>query len=243
MLQLASAGKVDAIISAGNTGAFVAGCQLRLGTLAGVSRPGIGVTIPTFHGPLVLCDVGANIAAKPHHLHDYAVMASLYARHVIGIEEPRVALLSIGEEDVKGTELVRQTRALLRNNESIRFVGNVEGQALFAGECEVVVCDGFVGNIVLKLTEGLAEGLFRTIAKEIEDEAPELTRQFEPMVKAIWARHDYSEYGGALLLGVDGVCVICHGRSERRAIANAIRVAAEFGRLKLNSKIVENLGP
>lgn len=242
LLRLAVDKEVEAIISAGNTGAFAVGCQLRLGTLQGVSRPGIGVVIPTFHGPIVVCDVGANIAAKPHHLHGYAVMSSLYARHVVGIQAPRVGLLSIGEEEVKGNELVRQTGELLKNDESLRFIGNLEGQSLFAGECDVAVCDGFVGNIVLKLTEGLAEGLFKTISREIQDENPELAPRFEPLVKAIWARHDYSEYGGAPLLGVDGVCIICHGRSERRAIANAIRVASEFERLKLNSRMVESLG-
>jgi len=243
LIKLALEKKVEAIISAGNTGAFVAGCQLRLGTLKGVSRPGIAVVVPTFHGPIVLCDVGANISAKPHHLHDYAVMACLYAKHMIGVAEPRVGLLSIGEEEVKGNELVKQTRALLKGDGSLRYVGNLEGRSLFAGECDVAVCDGFVGNIVLKLTEGLADGLFQTITREIEEGIPGLAGEFEPVVRRIWARHDYSEYGGAPLLGVDGVCIICHGRSEHRAIANAIRVASEFGRLRLNARMIESLGP
>lgn len=241
LIKMAAEKRVDALISAGNTGAFVAGTQLKLGTLDGVARPGISAVIPTFHGPLVVCDVGANVAAKPHHLHDYAVMACIYAELVVGKKSPRVGLMSIGEEEVKGNELVKQTRELLKTDPSISYVGNVEGRSLFSGECDVAVCDGFVGNIVLKLTEGLSEGLIKTIAREIKDVSPEMAPQFEPVVKEIYRKHDYTEYGGAPLLGVNGVCIICHGRSDRRAIRNAIRVAAEVGRFDLNARIVESL--
>ncbi len=231
----------NACISAGNTGAFAAAGQLKLGLLEGVSRSGIAVVIPAFHGPIVICDVGANIAAKPHHLQDYATMASVYAHEVVGIEQPRVGLLSIGEEDLKGTELVRDAWQRLKEDDRIRFVGNVEGQTIFRGECDVVVCDGFVGNIVLKLTEGLSEGLFETIARELTERDPEAAKRFDPIVKAVWAKHDYSEYGGAPLLGVDGVCIICHGRSDRRAIRNAVRVAREFVVREVNAKFTAAL--
>jgi glycerol-3-phosphate acyltransferase PlsX len=236
-----AAKEYDACISAGNTGAFAAAAQLKLGLLPGVSRSGIAVVIPSFHGPLVVCDVGANISAKPHHLKDYAVMASAYAREVVGVKDPRVGLLSIGEEDAKGNELVKETWQMLKETENIRFVGNVEGRSLFNGECDVAVCDGFVGNVVLKLTEGLAEGLFKTIEREIAEQSPQMADRFEPVVKAIWAKHDYSVYGGAPLLGVDGVCIICHGRSDHRAIRNAVRVVCDFTTHDLNAKFVQFL--
>lgn len=241
LVQMAAERQFDAIISAGNTGAFVAACQLKMGTLEGISRPGIAVVMPSFYGPIVVCDVGANIAPKPHHLHDYAVMATVFAREIVGVRSPRVGLLSIGEESVKGTELIKQTQALLREDPAINFIGNVEGRSLFTGECDVFVCDGFVGNIVLKLTEGLAEGLFNTIKHEIEEESEELARRFDPIVREIWAKHDYAEYGGAPLLGTDGICIICHGRSDRRAIRNAVRVAREFYTRRLNTTFVNSL--
>ena len=168
-------------------------------------------------------------------------MASAYAETILKISRPRVALLSIGGEDVKGSPLVKQTRTLLKQDPSLNFVGNVEGRELYAGACDVAICDGFVGNVVLKLTEGLAEGLFKTISREIAAESPDLAKRFEPVVKTIWARHDYSEYGGAPLLGVDGVCIICHGSSDARAIQNAVRVAADYVRSKLNEVILERL--
>lgn len=242
MAKLAGSGQVDAVLSAGNTGACVAACQLKMRTLPGVHRPGIAVVMPTFRGPLTICDVGANIAPKPHHLLQYAIMASVYAEHLVGVKNPRVGLLSIGEEDVKGTELVQQTRKLLLEDLDINYAGNVEGRDLFRGACEVVICDGFVGNIVLKLTEGLAEGLFRTISHEIAEASAELAARFEPVVRTVWAKHDYSEYGGAPLLGVDGSCIICHGSSDHRAIRNAVRVASRLAGQNVNQVIVERLG-
>src|SRR5262245_33478924 len=146
MCKLASKGEADAVVSAGNTGACVAAAQLRMRTLPGASRPGIAVIVPTFHGPVVLCDVGANISPKAKHLEEYAFMAGAYATAVLGIENPRVGLLSIGEEDAKGTTIVKETRKLMRDEPLINFVGNVEGRDLFRGVCDVVVCDGFVGN-------------------------------------------------------------------------------------------------
>ncbi len=241
MASLAAEKAVDAVISAGNTGACAAACQIKMKTIKGLHRPGIAVVIPSFHGPLVVCDVGANIAAKPKHLHQYAVMASLYASEVLGVKQPRVALLSVGEEDAKGTSLVKKARELIRDDPAVRFIGNVEGRDLFRGAADVVVCDGFVGNIVLKLTEGLAEGLFKTISSEIAAEIPHLAEDFKPVLRKVWNNHDYSEYGGAPLLGVDGICIICHGSSDHRAIRNAVRVASESVTRRLNAVIADGL--
>ncbi len=235
MARMAAEGQADAVISAGNTGACVAACQLKMRTLPGVSRPGIAVALPAFHGPVTICDVGANVAPKPRHLQEYAHMASIYAEQILGIRRPRVGLLSIGAEDVKGNPLVKQARELLRQDAQLNFVGNVEGRELLQGAIDVAICDGFVGNIVLKLVEGLADGLFRTIEKELEHEAPQLIEAFKPVVRRVWMKHDYSEYGGAPLLGVDGVCIICHGSSGRQAIKNAVRVARESLRGELNA--------
>ncbi|MBP7936942.1 MAG: phosphate acyltransferase PlsX [Phycisphaerae bacterium] len=241
MVKMAAEGKLQAVISAGNTGAFAAATQLRMKLLPGVSRPGVAVVIPSFTGPIVLCDAGANLTPKPHHLLEYAITASAYARCVLKVERPRVGLLSVGEEEVKGTSLVQQAHECLRTSKIINFVGNVEGRDLFRGGCDVAICDGFVGNVTLKLIEGLAEGLFKTIAKEIALASPELAKSFEPVVKRVWANHDYAEYGGAPLLGVDGTCIICHGRSDHVAIRNAVRVATEYLDNDLNTVIAEEL--
>ncbi|MGD8450664.1 MAG: phosphate acyltransferase PlsX [Phycisphaerae bacterium] len=239
MAQAAAQGEVDAIISAGNTGAFAAACQLKIGTLPGVSRPGIAVAIPTFHGAVLVCDVGANVAPKPRHLYEYAWMSTCYARELLKVKEPRVAMMSIGEEDAKGNTLVKEARQLIKQDESLRFVGNVEGRDLLSGACDVCICDGFVGNVILKLTEGLAEGLFKTIVHEIKEACADLVPRFEPIVQRIWARHDFAEYGGAPLLGINSVAIICHGRSDERAIGNAIRVAQEEIRVRLNEIIAK----
>lgn len=241
MCKMASKGEAEVVISAGNTGACVAAAQLRMRTLPGVSRPGIGVILPTFHGPVVICDVGANIAPKPKHLQQYALMASAYATAVCGVETPRVGLLSIGEEDAKGTTMVKEARKLMRDEPQINFVGNVEGRDLFKGVVDVVVCDGFVGNIVLKFTEGMAEGLFQTILSELQELAPNLLAEFKPVMKRLYEQHDWREYGGAPLLGVGGYCLICHGRSDARAIKNAIRVGKQLAKSGINEKIVQRI--
>ena len=241
MCKMAAKGEADVVISAGNTGACVAAAQLRMRTLPGVSRPGIAVILPTFYGPVVICDVGANIAPKPRHLMQYAIMGGAYSHDVCGIDNPRVGLLSIGEEDSKGTTIVKEARELMRDEPQINFVGNVEGRDLFKGVIDVVVCDGFVGNIVLKFTEGLAEGLFKTIAAEIAEEAPDLTERFKPVMRKIFAKHDWQEYGGAPLLGVGGYCLICHGKSDARAIMNAIRVGKTLVNSGVNQKIIESV--
>ncbi len=239
MASLAAKGELDAIISAGNTGAFAAASQLRMRTIGHVQRPGIAVILPSFCGPLTVCDAGANVAPKPYHLLQYAQMATAYAENVLKIENPRVGLLSIGGEDVKGSPLVKQSNELLRRDKSVNFIGNVEGRELYSGVCEVAVCDGFVGNVVLKLTEGLSEGIFKTIAREVQQASPELAQSLEGIFAEIWRRHDYSEYGGAPLLGVNGTCIICHGSSNHRAIKNAVRMAVESVRTDLR-KIILN---
>jgi glycerol-3-phosphate acyltransferase PlsX len=241
MAKLAARGEADVVISAGNTGACVAAAQLRMRTLEGVSRPGIAVLMPTFHGPVVICDVGANIAPKPKHLQQYALMAGAYATAVIGKENPRVGLLSIGEEDAKGTAIVKESRKLMRDEPQINFVGNVEGRDIFKGVVDVVVCDGFVGNIVLKFTEGMAEGLFQTIVSELHQADPSFLAQIQPVLKKIHAKHDWQEYGGAPLLGVNGYCLICHGRSDAKAIMNAIRVGKQLHTSGVNPKIIDKI--
>jgi glycerol-3-phosphate acyltransferase PlsX len=242
MAVAAGAGQIDALISAGNTGAFAAACQFKTGVIEGVSRPGIAIVMPTFHGPVVICDVGANVAPKPHHLQEYARMCTYYARLVLGVENPRVGVVSIGEEEGKGNPVVKEAHQLLKDDASIRFIGNIEGRDIFAGLCEVAVCDGYVGNVILKLTEGLAEGLFKTVVREIEAESRELLKLFEPFIERIWKKHDFAEYGGAPLLGIRSTAIICHGRSDQRAIANAVRVAGEQIRTNLNSIIAEHVG-
>ncbi len=241
MCKLASKGEADVVISAGNTGACVAAAQLRMRTLQGVSRPGIAIILPTFHGPVVVCDVGANINPKPKHLQQYAIMAGAYARAVAGIDVPRVGLLSIGEEDAKGTTTVKEARKLLRDEPQVNFIGNVEGRDLFKGVVDVVVCDGFVGNIVLKFTEGMAEVLFQTILAELQEFAPDMLDQFKPVMKKMYQKHDWREYGGAPLLGVGGYCLICHGRSDAYAIRNAIRVGKQLVTSGVNEQIVRSI--
>jgi len=242
MCKMVAKQEADVAISAGNTGACVAASQLRMRLLPNVVRPGIAVIMPTFHGPVTVCDVGANIAPQPKHLHQYAIMASAYSHAVAGINNPRVGILSIGEEETKGTSTVKEARKMMRDDEQINFIGNVEGRDLFKGVVDVVVCDGFVGNIVLKFTEGIAEGLFQMYLAEVEEYAPELMDQFKPLLKKIYSNHDWQEYGGAPLLGVGGYCIICHGRSEARAIMNAIRVGKQLVNSGVNAKIVEGVG-
>ncbi len=230
--------RCDIVISAGNTGACVAAAQMSMRRLRGVHRPGIAVTMPTFFGPVTLCDVGANPEPKPAHLHQYGRMAAIYATVTHGIKDPRVALLSIGGEEGKGTPLVKETHKLMKVDDGMNYVGYVEGRDLFDGKADIVVCEGFTGNVVLKLAEGLAAGLFRTIAHEIFEIDPELAMKFEPVVKSIYKKHDYHEYGGAPLLGANGICIICHGSSEARTITAAIRNARQFALQGVNEAIV-----
>ncbi len=241
MNKLVAKGEADVAISAGNTGACVAAAQLRMRLLPGVSRPGIAIILPTFHGPVVLCDVGANPEPQTRHMQQYGLMASAYATAICGIENPRVGLLSIGEEDSKGNSMTKEARKVMRDEPLLNFIGNVEGKDIFKGIVDVVVCDGFVGNIVLKFTEGLSEGIFQTIVAEVQEFDPELMGSLKPVMKKIYAKHDWQEYGGAPLLGVGGICLICHGRSEGKAIKNAIRVGKQLFGSQINQKIVQQI--
>jgi glycerol-3-phosphate acyltransferase PlsX len=240
MAELAAEGKANAVISAGNTGACVAACQMKIRPLKGVHRPAIAVVIPSFGGPMVLCDCGANPMPKPHHLHQYALMASIYVKQLFNLShQPRVALLSIGEEEAKGSPLIKQVRTLIKTDPRINFVGNVEGRTILSGQADVVICDGFVGNVVLKLIEGLSDGLSKMLLQQIGKTDPKMLGMFEPILREIHQKHDYSEHGGAPLLGVDGICIICHGSSNRRAMKNAIAVAYRLAKSNINDKIVE----
>jgi glycerol-3-phosphate acyltransferase PlsX len=235
-------GKADGLISAGNTGAVMTTAKIVLGMLAGVDRPALAQVFPTSKGSAaVLLDVGANVDCKPHHLEQFAVMGGVYYRAIFGVERPRVGLLSIGVEEHKGNDLTRETYALLKQLPD--FVGNVEGRDLYNGRVEVIVCDGFTGNVALKISEGLVEAV-SSLLKEA------LSGTFSSKVGYVLARKafqnfkrrvDYSEYGGAPLLGVRGVSIICHGGSNANAIKNAIRVAAEFAEGKVNEKIERDL--
>jgi len=239
-VELVARGKADAVVSAGNTGAFVAAAHMIARRLPGIRRPGISVVLPAFHGPVVVIDVGANVDSRPVHLLQYGVMASVYAREVFDVAEPRVGILSIGEESDKGNELAREARDLMERSR-LRFCGNAEGRDIFNGRFDVVVCDGFVGNIVLKTVEALAESVFETIMQEVAAMESEAKAALLPVMKDLQRRHDAEEYGGAPLLGVDGVVIICHGNARARGIANALRVAATYARQQVNRIIVQEV--
>lgn len=233
---------LDAMISAGNTGAFVAAAQMFLRRLPAVHRPGIAVTLPTFAGPVTLIDVGANLEPKPHHLAQYGVMGEIYAGLGLSGRKPRVALMNVGGEEQKGTGHIKEARDLLREDSSIDFIGYVEGRGVFNAEADVVITDAIVGNVMLKLAEGLSAGIFRAIGREIQEIDPELAKRFEPVIKRIYAKHDYHEYGGAPLLGVAGICLICHGSSVGRTISSAVAQAKRFVESGLNETITDRLG-
>ncbi len=241
LAKLAKRGQTDSVISAGNTGACVAAFQMRMRNLSGVNRPGITVVFPTPEGPVTICDVGANISCKPMNLYQYGVMARIYSKYLLGIENPRVGLMSIGQEDAKGNEVVKKARELLKSDSNMNFVGNIEGRDIFKGVCDVAVCEGFVGNVILKLTEGLVDGLFKAIKYELVAEKLRLAMKFRPVMKRIYRKYDYNEYGGAPLLGVNGTAIICHGSSRSRTIKNAILASKKYHTEKINEKITEYL--
>ncbi len=233
--------KADIVISAGNTGAFATAAQMEMRRLRGIHRPGIAVVMPTFGGPVVLCDVGANPEPKAHHLWQYGLMAEAYARMVLEIETPVVAQLNIGGEAAKGTEAVKTARGLFERTPDCNYLGYVEGRQIFESPASVVACDAFVGNTVLKLAEGMAAGLFRMINREIQETAPDRAAEFAPIMKQIYAQHDYHEYGGAPLLGVNGICVIAHGSAKARTIESAILKSRSMVEHNLNDTIVARL--
>jgi len=244
MNQMASpraANRLDVVISAGNTGACVAASQYFMRRLPGVVRPGICVTVPTFSGPIILIDVGANIEPKPSHLAQYGVMGDVYAREILGNQNPRVALMNVGGEEQKGTDLMRNARDLIRQFEDLNFTGFVEGRGVFDGEADVVITDGVVGNVMLKLAEGLSSGIFKALAHQVLESDPDLVLRLEGVIKTLYAKYDYHEYGGAPLLGVNGVSLISHGSSKDRTIKNAILRGKAFAKARINEKIVARL--
>ncbi len=241
MAKLAKRNQADAVISAGNTGACVAAFQMRMRNLPGVNRPGIAVVFPTFEGPVTICDVGANIACKPINLYQYGVMAGIHSKYLLDIKNPRVGLMSIGSEDAKGNEVVKKARELMKSDANMNFVGNIEGRDIFKGVCDVAVCEGFVGNVILKLTEGLVDGLFKAIKHELMSEKLRLVMKFKPVMKRIYKKYDYNEYGGAPLLGINGTSLMCHGSSTSRTIKNAILASRKYYAERINEKIIEYL--
>ena len=236
--------RADAFVSAGNTGAAWTSARMVMGMIEGVERPALAAILPSQKGHTLLLDVGANVDAKSSHLREFAVMGHFYAQMLFDNQEPRVGLLSIGEEDAKGNSLTKESRKLMRDEPQINFIGNVEGRDMFTGQADVIVCDGFTGNIALKTSEGVFEFIMRLLKHElkatIQTKAGALLTR--PAFQKFKKRLDYAEYGGAPLLGIKGVTVICHGRSNAKAIRNAIRVARDYCEGDVNSKIESSLG-
>lgn len=242
-LKLVREGVAQGFFTAGNTGAAMATAKMVLGGLGGVDRPALATILPSTGGPTLLLDVGANVDSDPENLIQFAVMGSMYSCNVLKVREPRVGLLSIGEEDSKGNSLTRDTLPLLRALPGIHFIGNVEGRDLFNGAADVVVCDGFVGNVALKTMEGLAKMVSVSLRESLKST---VTSQVGALLSrkafsAFKKRLDYSEYGGAPMLGVRGVCIVGHGSSNDKAVMNGIRVAAEFAAGAVNAGIEASL--
>jgi glycerol-3-phosphate acyltransferase PlsX len=234
-VELVRDGRADAVVSAGNSGAFLAIALVRLRTIPGIARPAIAAVIPTKAGPFVLCDAGANVDCRPEWLAQFAVMGDAYAQIALGIARPRVGIISIGEERSKGNQQTIEAAALL-DDMPVNFIGHVEGKDLFDHGADVVVCDGFVGNVILKTSEG-AGSFFKTMLGELFEQAPPLGKLgallLKPSFERLRVRLSYDTYGGAPLLGVRGACVVAHGRSNRIAIRNAIRNAAALSEKNL----------
>ena len=241
-LQMHKDGEVDAFLSAGSTGAQMVGSLFILGRISGVQRPALGSFLPTEGGVVLLIDVGANVDSKPSNLMQSALMGSIFIRYIYDVKNPRVGLLSIGEEETKGNELVLAAHPILKENIN-NFIGNVEGRDILRGKADVIVVDGFVGNTILKFAESVMGVFGRTFKKS-------LGKNLFALAGGLLVRHafkemkssfDYQEYGGVPLLGVNGISIICHGRSTSRAIKNAIRVAVTMSEKKVNEHIVEEL--
>lgn len=242
-IELIKTQKADAFFSAGNTGAVVCAATLGLGMLSGIERPGIAIMIPTLKkNPTIIIDVGANIDAKPVHLLQYAAMACVYYQNIFQFSKPSIGLLNIGEEEAKGTEFVKETHQLLTESD-LNFIGNIEGKDIFKGKAEVVICDGFIGNIALKVSEGLAEALGQLLKRELMNDLMAKIGLFfiYKSLRRFKKNLDYSEYGGAPLLGVDGVVIIGHGRSSAKAVKNAIRAAMKEVDSSVNRMMVESV--
>ena len=239
-VDLVKSGQADAIVSAGHTGAAVAATTIKLRTLEGIERPGIASYIPTEKNVCVLIDAGANVDAKPLHLLQYAIMGSVLSKHVLGYANPEIGLMSIGGEDVKGSEFTKDVFKLLKAS-SLNFRGNIEGHDLFEHPVEVILCDGFTGNVVLKTAEATASAVFRWLKSELTRTPLRMLGAWiaRNAFRAIRKRTNYENYGGSPLLGVNGICIIAHGSSTPLAIKNAIRVATDFIDQQVNPRIVE----
>jgi glycerol-3-phosphate acyltransferase PlsX len=241
-VRLVKEGHADAVVSPGHSGATMACAVTYLGRLEGVSRPAITTVLPTGDHPIIVLDVGANVDCKPSLLVDFAIMGTVYAEEVLGRTNPRVGLLSIGTEEKKGNEQTLAAYPLLAKA-PLNFGGNMEGRQIFGGSFDVVVCDGFVGNILLKFGEATAQHIYAAIKDRLQKAISENSslRELEKTFETMFRRMDHEEYGGAPLLGVNGICLICHGGSSSRAIANAILNAAQSVSHKVNQRIVERL--
>jgi len=241
--ELVRDGTAVGLVSAGNTGAVMAISKMVIGVVPGVDRPALAAILPTLSGHAVLLDVGANVSCKPHHLVQFAIMGNLFSKKIVGVANPRVGLMSVGEEESKGTDLTKEVHRVLKEVR-LNFIGNVEGGDIYNGRADVIVCDGFTGNVALKTSEGLIEAVLKLLRDELSSnmQAKLGALLSQKSFKRLKKRLDYSEYGGAPLLGLRGVSIICHGRSSSNAIKNAIRVAKEFAESHVNAKLEAELG-
>ena len=241
--RLVREGAADSVVSAGHSGATVACGMFIMGRLPGVERPALAALLPTEKNPVVVLDAGANVDCRPYHLSQFGLMGDAFARDLLGYAAPRVSLLSIGEEEGKGNSQVKEAYELLKMAHNLNFIGNAEGRDIFTGDVDVVICDGFVGNVVVKMSEGLAASLVRMLKRVF-------TSGVMPALGALLARGafrnfartiDYAEYGGAPLLGLQGLAIVCHGRSNARAMTNAIRMSGAFVRKETNARLAETI--
>jgi glycerol-3-phosphate acyltransferase PlsX len=237
-LGLVKSGRADAFVSAGHSGVIMATSLLLLGMSKGVDRPAIATLMPAVRDTFIMLDVGATVDCKPGNLLQFALMGNTYCQLILGRTDPRVALLSIGEEDTKGNELIKEAFKLIKKAD-LNFIGNIEGKDMFTGAADVIVCDGFIGNIALKISEGLAENILKMMKREITNISTGRLGYLlmKPAIKSFKRRTDYDEYGGAPLLGINGTSIISHGRSSSKAIKNAVAVAADYAKKKVHEAI------
>ncbi|MDX2230690.1 MAG: phosphate acyltransferase PlsX [Leptolyngbyaceae cyanobacterium bins.349] len=245
-MDLVKNGRADAVVSAGHSGAAMAAALLRLGRLPGIDRPAIGAVFPTMIAgkPVIVLDVGANVDCKPKFLEQFAVMGSIYSQYVLSVAEPKVGLLNIGEEECKGNDLALRTHQLLKESNRMAFIGNAEGRDVLSGQFDVIVCDGFVGNVLLKFAEAVGEVVLQILREELPQgmHGKLGVSILKPNLKRIKQRIDHAEHGGGLLLGVNGVCIISHGSSQAPSIFNAVRLAREAVDNQVSDRIRANYG-
>lgn len=241
-IELVKNGEADAAVSAGHSGVAMAVSVFVLGVSENVDRPAIATIMPTLKRPFILIDAGANVDCTPRNLLQFAIMGNAYCKTMFGISSPRIALLSIGEEDTKGNILTKEAFKLIKST-NLNFIGNIEGKDIFAGDADVVVCDGFIGNVVLKTSEGLADVIIKMLRREISEVTTGRIGYLllKPALRNFKKKTDYAEYGGAPLLGINGTCIISHGRSSSKAIKNAIKVAIEFAKKKVYEVIARDV--